>query len=368
MNLAHYRDVVLALRAEEGPFLTASLDLSLGPDARGLARVVFRTALAAALAGAERGVRDVVDSLAAVVESAIGRSTEAGISGLYLVGAPGAVTELESPLPFRNHVRLGGLPWVFELERQTYRHSRPVLAVEVTRSGVRIVRIEGIALSATMNLARDEHATQRIHGRSATEGRSGATWGSGGHSRSRVEHVVEEKRALAAREAARDVEALRQPGDLLVVAGTPEPKAEFLEHLPTSAADAMVELNLNSLPCDSRELVHVVADVTVGFQLATANSHAARIIAGAAGEKIVRGLVAVEGALRVGRVSELVVHEDVVAHWGDALDARRQQPGWDDAPYEALVRAARGSSAEVHFSNLPDLMERYQGTVAATRW
>ena len=368
MNLNAYRDELSNPVPGDGPFLTASLDLTPGNDGRSVAAVVFRKALAAAVSHAERDEHALSDALVFAVGESIDHATASGAQGLHLVGSPGGVTELTSPLPFRNHVRLGKVPWVFELERQSFLLSRPVLAVEVTRSDVRIVRIEGMGVSEDTHVTRDEHGTRQIHGRQASEGRSGAAGVSGGHSRNRIDRVVDEKRAVAAREAAREVEALHRRGDIVILAGTPEPRAEFLRQLSASVANAIVGPILPALPSDLRHLIELASDVGAKAQLEAGDAAAERIISGGAGEQIARGRGAVEVALEGGRISELVIHEDVVAHWGSSLDARRQLPEWDDAPYEAILRATLLASGAVAFSRLQDLMERYEGIAATTRW
>jgi peptide subunit release factor 1 (eRF1) len=114
-------------------------------------------------------------------------------------------------------------------------------------------------------------------------------------------------------------------------------------------------------------LLELVADISVERQLGVGNELVAAVMSGA-GENVARGRQAVDGALQQGRVDTLVMHEDVAGHWGRAGDSRHHQPPWDDAPYEAMLRQARASSAEIMFCQAPELIEQHQGVAARLRW
>lgn len=368
VTIRDYYSAILGLTAGEGPFLTISLDLSYGPDGRPVAAVALHKALAAATAHAERPLQDLADLLGPVANQAVERATASGALGLFLVGSRAHVFELEAPLPLRNHVRLGALPWVFELEREFYFLERALVFADVSRTGVRMVRVAHGEASEVVDLDRDENLTKKTHGRTAVEGRSGAPGSPGGHSRNRVERMVEEKRAAAAREAVGELMTIWRPGDLLAVTGSPEPKAELLSLLPAEAATAVVTGPAQSLPADERSLLRLAAETAAHSQIEAGDALAAAILGGAEGERIARAREAVDVAFAAGRVADLVLHEDVVLHWGNAADARRHLPGWDDAPYERMVHQAHESSAKVWFSRLPQLLEQHEGVAARTRW
>lgn len=369
MNLAEYRERILRLPYEDGPYLTMSLDLSPARDGQPVALTMLKKAMAGALEDAGADWRSRAPLLADHLGAAVDDAVTAGALGLHTVWSPHGSIELQAPFAFRNHLRLADVPWLFEMERQAYLLRRGLLAVHVSRSDVRIVRIESAAIGESQIVERNVRDTYKVHGRTSIEGRSGAPDATGGHSFNRRERVVEEKRAAEARTAARAVESIWRPGDLLVIAGAQESTAELLNHLNHEIAAARIEPPAAAaLPEESRELLELATALSTESQLSDGDALATEILSGAAGERIARGRAAVESALAAERLGVLVLHEDVVAHWGSAIDARRHQPGWSDDPYEQILRAALGQGAEVRFSRLDDLLDRYEGVAASTRW
>ena len=367
MNLRDFRDTVAAMGEGDGPTMTVSLDLSRDATGRPAAHSSFRAALSAAVEAAPE-LQAWAEELREAMDATIDEALEEGARGLFVVVNDATSLRLDTPLPFRNHLRLGSGPWTFELERQSFLLARPVVAVDVTRSEARIVRVAEAVIGEVESIDRDEHWTRKTHGRTAG-GSSGAqgTAAGGRHSRSNVQRSVEERRGADAREAADAIGGAWSGGDLLMVAGTPEPRLELIRELPDRIRGALVSEEPHELPTDERALQELVADLSARHQLAEGDRLAAEILSGA-GENIARGRVAVEEQFNTGRVGAIVFHEDAVRHWGSASDARVHMPQWDDGDYDRLAEKARETDAEILFCRLEKLLSDHEGVAATLRW
>ena len=367
MKLADFRSAIASIGPGGGPCVTVSLDLSPDATGRPVAHTSFRTGLAAA-ATARGDFEDWAETVRQPIEGMIDGALHGGARGLFVVANPATSLRLESHLPFRNHVRLGPGPWTFELERQSFLLARPVVVVEVSRSEVTIARVAEAEVTEREVVDLDEHWTRKTHGRASAEGTGAIGTAAGGrHSRSSLDRAVEEHRAIDAREAADAIREVWTSGDLLLLSGSREPLTELAHQLSGELASALLQQHPHELPVDERSLLALVADISTAHQLGAGDALAEAILSGG-GENIARGRAAVGSRLDAGRVGSLVLHEDVVAHWGTAADARRHEPGWDDAPYEEMLAKARASGAEVMFCRLPALLEQHEGVAARTRW
>ena len=375
MDYYEFRDAIRSLGDVDAPVLTAYLDLTPAPDTgHPTAPAVFKKALAEAMASLDLRHGPAADSLAAdaaAVEEAIASAVAEGAHGLAIVSSndAGFRYELTSVHPFRNDVRVGSRPWMFELERHGFELDQPATVASVDHHSIHLVRIIHGEVAGQRHTEGDPHATSKRRGRTAVEGRgaAGRTFG-GGHSKNRLERAVEEKRATAAREAAAELVSLAGANDIVIVAGIDSARAELLAHLPAAVVQRVLERPAAAPGEVERTAAEVAADLATSTQLDLGDRFASEILGGAHGENHVSGVATVVRALAIGRAATVVLHEDAVAHWGSAIDSRRHNGTADEGRFELMVRQADATGAEVLFSRLPELLEQHEGAVATTRW
>ncbi len=358
-TLTAYAD---ALRSWDSPgrVVSVALDLRGRGDARPAAYTLLTEALSAV------GFPP-VHPLGEQIGTAVRTAKADGAEGLFIASdAEGRYwVEVATPWPPRNDVRVGDAPWLVEVERLRYLSGQPVVVVDVELHSAHITRIAAMA-AQTAESIHDPRGTRSVHGRTATEGRGDAGTGLGGHSRNRADHIVEEHRTAAGRDAARAIESLLRSGDLLVVAGVAEARAHLLAELPPLVAQAAL----------TQHAPGPEADRHWPTALAFAASERCRVEAGdaLAGSWVrnpgsfVRGVSGVAEAASQMKVAELVIHEDAVAHWGTALDARRHAGIGSDEAINRALRATVSSGGIVAFCRWPKLLEEHQGVAARLRW
>lgn len=358
------------------PLVTAYVDLSQSNDGTGPAGdLVARRALAVAeeaygatLARDRKSLDEDREALRASVDE----SRAEGALGLLYVGcaAEGFRRELATPQPFRSDVRIGSRPWLFELERYRYLLQQRVTLALADLHTIDMVRIGYGEVEESEELDYDEHWVSKRGGRSDIQGRGGPREIGlmAGHSKNKVQEAVEAHRAMFARDAASHLARFAQGGDLVIIAGADEARSQLLMELPSELADRAILRPATHKAPDDRELVATAARVVVAHQHELANRAAEEWRSGARGELAVRGTREIERALNEGKLGELVIHEDVAAHWGDAIDARRHEPERDDAVYEEILRAAIGTSVEIRFGTDERLVEQDEGVAGLLRW
>lgn len=170
------------------------------------------------------------------------------------------------------------------------------------------------------------------------------------------------------REAAGHIERLVDDETLLFVAGPVEARSEVLSELGNGIAERALEAPALTPGVSTRELVELALDLARDTQLAEADREAERCLNGEHLDRTTMGIDAVRGAIERGEVGTLIVHEDAVDHFGDALDARYHEAGSNAEAIEGLLRAALDLSAECRFSRLPALLAEHEGVVAVRRW
>jgi len=371
-TLHAFSRLLRSIEVQDGPVVTASLDLRQGPPgAPPTARTVAKEAMSAALAAFEGSTKEVGDALQAereVLERSVEEAISSGALGLLYVSLPlqGIRDELHLPLPVRNDVRIGVRPWLWEMERYRYFFHRPVTIAIVDLHTVEVTRIRYGDVQATGGVDWSEHPLMKRHGRAATEGRGAVGAAAGGwHSKNKIEEVVDAHRAMFSKEAAREVERFLD-GATFVVAGPEEARAQLLGELPEEVRARAIQLpgNESHRPREHRELLLLAARVS--------EEHARREARVAferwrGSGKFLSGPEALRTAFEEGRVDSVLFHENGVGHWGTAEDARYVPPLGDESLLEELLGRALDTSAAVLFGDLQELVD--EGcAVALLRW
>jgi hypothetical protein len=378
--LNQFRDRLLAAQESEHPFVTATLDLRRGGTAgEPTAHIVVEQALREG-ASAE-GVKSAADTKSfnadrEALRQAIDEATSAGAQGLAFAGSAGAGfrAEIRLPLPFRNDVRVGKRPWLFEVERFIYLHGRPVVLILADTHTVEMRRFSfGEQVAEDLVDADAQALTRATHGRTNIEGRTGRAGAgdigfSGGHSRNDVQRVINAHRFQFAKESGQEVSAFVQEGDLVVLAGVEEARSQLLNALPEGFGRELIVTGHDPTGQADTALFEYGAERALEGRFAAADRRAEEILSGAHRDLGVLGLAGVRRAAREGRLGELILHEDVVGHWGSAEDAREHPSRGFDAEIDDLLRTALGLSAEVAFSRHRGLLEEQQGVAALLRF
>lgn len=372
-----FRRQLVAVGDSDAPRVTAALDLRPGPlGSRPPAVQLFQQKLQGGDTKAVTGNADDARTLAtarqrgeALLLDAIAR----GSKGLFYLGGE---TELsfETQVPFRNSIAVGRRPRLFEFERFAYLYSRPVVIAIADRHTVELARVQFGETVGESGVDYGEHPLTRTAGRTAVEGRSGASVSSGGetkgysggHSWNRVEQIVEEHRAMFAREAADEMERFLG-GDEFLLVGPEEARSQLLSELSPGTAEraVLVGASVNGV-ADQSSLADVALELAAERQVARANelSEAKDL----APDLLVRGREDVRRYLAGGQLSHVVFHEDAVGHLGTAEDAREHAGLGHDDEFEELVAMSLATSAEVLFGTAEPLIDEMDGVVGLRRW
>jgi hypothetical protein len=371
-----FLDALIRTSNAELPVVTAYLDLSAGSEtAPGPAETVVRRGIMTDIDAREATTRDALRSLESDLEgvqAAVLEARREGVRGLAYLGCAGAGVQhvLSTPLPFRNDVRVGTRGWVFELERYSYLFERPISLVTTDMQTADMVRIRFGSREAERSVAHDPHFLTKRKGRSDVQGRGGtpeAGFG-GGHSKNRVEQIVEAKRAMFAKEAASEVTAFAGADDLFFVAGVDEARAQLLNALPPELAARARLLPAAPAERSDRELAEFALQHGPAAQREETSMLIERALSGGSGGRWISGAEAISRAFDDGRVGELIVHEDSVDHWGSADDARFYESTLDDNVIERLIEEAERTSASLRFGLDPVLLAEHEGVLATLRW
>lgn len=356
----------------ERDLYTVSLDVSTSGDGRPFARTVLRTMLGETMHAEWDKDEDLVGWVDQVGE-AIEEASQAGDRGLLVVGAPGlgTVAQAHTPLPFRNTVHRGPLPWLFEFERVRYLADRPVIVALVDHRQVDLYRIRHAATTAEEHLGGDSFEAFEREKHSGQTDRMGQTFGgqgwTGGHGKERIEQHVEAHRELFRNDAAAKIAELAGPDDLLLIAGPDEPRAELINALTPELqvrAEGLPEQRL----IQERDIVAMATERAVARQIEVASTLARDVMSGAYGDRGARGRAEVRRAVDDRRLDTLGLHQDAVSHYGTADDARLHEGAGDDDALGALLRDALEQGAEVRFADDQQLLEQQEGVIGITRW
>lgn len=375
-HIAQFLEALTQTSNANLPVVTAYLDLSAGPESGpGPAETVVRRGIMTDADARQATSREASRSLDADIEgvqAAVLEARREGAMGLAYLGCAGAGVQhvLSAPLPFRNDIRVADQGWVFELERYRYLFERPISLVTSDTHTADMVRIRFGSREAESSVDRDPHFLTKRKGRTNVQGRGGtaeAGFG-GGHSKNRVEQIVEEKRAMFAREAASEVARFVGAEDLFFVEGVEEARAQLLNALPPELASRARLLPAGPANRDNRALAQFALAHSPDAQREETTRIVQQALSGGLGEAWASGFEAVRRAFDEGRVAELIVHEDSVGHWGTTDDARQYESPLDDDLIEQLIEAAEETSAGLRFGLDAVLLTAHEGILATLRW
>lgn len=375
-TIRQFLDALTTTENREAPVVTVYLDLSAGPEvAPGPAETVARrgimTDIDARRATSRQASRSLETDLERV-QAAIADARAQGDRGLAYLGCAASDIQhvLTTPLPFRNDVRVAERGWAFELGRYQYLYGRPIVVVTADMQTVDMVRIQFGSEADAASVSRDPHYMTKRKGRNDVQGRGGtpeAGFG-GGHSKNKVESIVEAKRAMFAKEAATELTQFVGPDDLLFIAGVDEARAQLLNALGAELAARAQLLPAGAGAENGREMAAFALEHGPEAQRAETQVIVERALSGASGGLWVSGIEAIGNAFKEGRVAELIVHEDAVDHWGTSDDARLYESVMDDDAIEGLVEQAVATGADVRFGLDKVLLDEHEGVLATLRW
>ncbi len=366
--------VAVAGVESDTPNVTAYFDLTNSPGggvppALSVAKSAFSEAREALGATRRREVRALEaewDGLEAALNDAVAQ----GALGLAYIGdGKGEMgAELTTQVPFRNDLHVGPTPWMFELERYRYLYAPEVTIALTNIHSVDAYRIEFGGVAERLEETTDQRALSKRSGRTRVEGHAGPGRAAGGHAKNKVEQTVEAHRDMFGKDAAAKLEELAGGSGILVVAGVDEARSQLLGHLPDRLREVAIQLSAALTGTEERQIVAMAAGAAAQSQAQAANSLFERVTGGAVGDLAARGRTSVSRALDQGQLAELLIHDDVVSHWGTADDARRRDGLGDDPFYEGLLRSAADTSAVIRFASDPRLLADHEGVAGLLRW
>jgi hypothetical protein len=376
-NAHPIENIVTALIESAGdrPVLTATVDLT--PDGTGQPPTLK------IISGAVRQEIDRLDAAAlqhgdadllreegeALQEAAVDASARGALGLVYSVQLDGAlrVLELDSPLRTSIHV---GTPRVFELARAVYL-DRPVVVVTTDLHTMDVVRIQHGSAEDHDNVDWPAHYLSKKGQRTNRDAQGGGTTAGTagpGHSYASNERRVEEFRNLFASDAAEHLAKFLQPGDLLVVEGVEEARAQLLHHLPADLAASAVQHPAADPTEDARARYARLRSLAEGSQIALGTVQSGEWFAGAYGDQSLGGPADVLAAAEQGRVATVLVHQDAEDHWGDASDTRHHESSVDTAAVEEALVASVRQGAVVRFAEDARLLAERDGIVGIARY
>lgn len=360
------------VQAADAPVLTASIDLGVGGDGQPVASRMLRQAVREAIGrypdDPARPARESLEEDAETLETMIEEATARGAAGLIYVGsrASDVLLTLETLYPIRNAVDIAEEPALFELVRYRYLAGTGVVLAEIGLREVSIRRLQYAVTDATRRVEPSERI-EKVKQRTGRD-QQGAPDGSGGHSLNRLERHIEERRVQYAAEAAEQIVAMMQRGDLLLLAGTDSGRGAIRRQLPEAIAEAAIDAGQLDPTQDDRSQAAWLMDLAVQSQYAHADAEAARWFDGAWTDLALAGIEGVRGAADAGRLATLIVHEDAVDHFGTAADARDQAVREESRAVEELVRAALAQAASVLVTRDLRVLAEHQGVLGIARY
>lgn len=359
------------LEAGSGTDSVVGASFDLRPDDTGLPTAIriLRQAVREALP-AKAGDDD-LGRLVEHLDETLKTASSAGYPGVFLAGTFKEPTRGIAPvtLPPRNRLQIDQHVSRFELARSRALVRQPVAAVWADRSGLRWAMTRGYAAPLRGESESDTHFMQGSMGRTGQHGRGGSVdRPAGGHGKSNVERSAEEERERFAREAAEIIERQLGGAAIILLDGPPEFGARLESALSDSSHRRVENVTLGEQPPTTEALVSAALERGREAQFERAAALARDVTDGGMGDRAVVGDVAVSAALEQGRLDQLMLHEDAVGHFGDAIDARAKGGLADGARVEALLRAALEQAATVWFTrDEPDAPARSQ-PLGTLRW
>lgn len=366
-------DALIELESPEYPLVTATIDLRSGSGGQPVAPTLLKQGvreMEEELGQLRRDTRRSFDADREALEEAIEHASQDGALGLAYCGAAGAgiLRLIETPYPLRNSLHVGQRPWLFELVRTRYLAGRSICLIETDLSTMDITRVRYGAGEDSDTVDWESHYLEKHRQRTRIEGWGGPMAGAGGHAVNQVERYVEAQRAIFASEAAEQAARFLDPGDLLVVAGPDEARAQILNRLPDEYREQAVESPALDPRQEERELHTVLMDLVVDTQFRHAEEAAARWFDGEHQDLALRGPDVIATAAEQGRLGTLILHEDAVDHFGTYDDARRHDPPVPPEPIEDLLHLALRQSADVLFTREPRVLEEQNGAIGIARF
>lgn len=374
------------------PVLTVSLDLTPGPEgippARQILKQMWRTV-------EERFpiAHDDLRSYQAdqeIVESLWEPAIQAGARGLFYAGcsAAGFRVELETHYPLRHSAYLAERPWPFELARYRYLLQRPMTVALVDLSGIHAMRIyhghieEELDVEHYANAASGPHERHDTQGRGAgggdvsggapgtnqSAGAAAADTSGGWHSKTRIEKSILAHRRLFAKDEAEQLAQLVEQGDLLLIAGPDDARSDLMHALPEPLHSRVILAPAVDPTLDESKIADRAMEYAVERQYEDAEAVLARWRSGDLGEQAIAGVEAARRELESARVGTLVLHEDIVTHFGTGRDARERPGRVDSHAVGDLLRGATASSVELLFTRDAGLLEEHEGVAGILRW
>ncbi|MDA0302219.1 MAG: hypothetical protein O2822_06805 [Chloroflexi bacterium] len=360
------------VRADAAPVLTASIDLGVGADGQPTAARMLRQAVREAIGrypdDPARHARESLEDDAEALEAMIQEATAHGAAGLIYVGsrASDVLMTLETLYPIRNAVDIADEPSLFELTRYRYLAGTGVVLAEISLREVAIRRVQYAVTDATQSVEPSERI-EKLKQRTGRD-QQGAPDGSGGHSMNSVERHIQEHRVQYAADAAEQIVAMMQPGDLLLFAGTDSGRGAIRRQLPDGIGAAAIDAGQLDPTQDERSQAAWLMELAVQARYAHADAEAARWFEGAWGDLALAGIESVRRAADEGRVATMIVNEDAVDHFGTATDARDQAIREESRAVEGVVRAALAQAASILVTRDARVLTEQQGVLAVARY
>jgi len=363
---------LLAIEPRDKPVLTATIDLRVGGDGRPAALRMLRQAIreaseryASEVPGRARpAFDDDVEALEALIEEATSR----GSAGLLYVGASeiDLLMSLETAYPLRNALDIDDAPSLFELLRYRYLAGGGAVLAEISLREVDITRVQYGIAEATDSVE-PPRRIEKLKQRTRPEG-FGGPGGAGGHSLNRVQQRIEAVRVDYASEAADRIASLVEPSDVLVLAGTDSGRSAIRRQLPDALASAVVESPMLDPTDDERSKVTRLTELVVDRQYAAGDDMARRWLQGEWHGRAEGGIASAQVLAEQGRLETLILHDDIVDHFGNAFDARDRVPDHPPHAVESLVRAALSVSADIVITREARALTEHQGVLAIARY
>ncbi len=361
-----------AIESAESPILTATIDLRGGSDGRPVALRMLRQAVREATDRYAAEVPDrkppVFDEDVETLEAVIDEATSRGAAGLLYVGAAdiGLLKTLETAYPLRNAIDIDSAPCLFEVVRYRYLAGAGAVLASISLREVDITKVRYGIAEATDSVE-PPRRIEKLKQRTKPEGFGGPR-GMGGHALNRVHQRIEAVRVQYASEAADRIASLVEAGDVLVLAGTDSGRSAIRRQLPDNLNAQVLESPALDPTEDGRARIARLTDLVTEKQYAASDDMTNRWFQGEWGGLAEGGIASASLFAEQGRLGTLILHDDVVDHFGDASDARDRVPQHPPHAIEELVRNALAVSADIIVTREPRALAEHQGVLAIARY
>lgn len=221
-------------------------------------------------------------------------------------------------------------------------------------------------------LEADTHYMRDSLGRTGQHGRSGTPdMPAGGHGKTRIERSAEEERERFARACVEALEPEITGVERVLLDGPPEFTSRLTGRLPREvqerlqAAEHQGTVDQAERVPDAAGLIERARDGSARAQYEHAASLARDIRAGLYGARALLDSKAVGQAAEEGRLDTLVLHEDAVDHFGDAVDTRYREAKGDAGATEELLRSAMAQATTCWFLGEAEMSSGGDGAAEA---